>query len=1455
MPVKGAIMAVTGGGLVAFLVFVWPGLPEAYVVLVILGFIAMALFAYRTMLKRMDKGKSTPFLQRLRENSSAAPSAVNDPSARARLDDLRRRFEEGIQTFKDHGKDLYSVPWYALVGEPGSGKTEAIRHCNVGFPPGLQDQLQGAGGTLNMNWWFTNHAVILDTAGRLMFEDVAPGQTNEWKEFLRLLRQVRPNCPVNGMLLVIPADSLIKDSANEIEAKGGKIAEQLDSIQRELGVRFPVFVVVTKSDLINGFREFFEGLSDPVLQHQMLGWSNPEPLDTPFRPEEVEKHLDTVRERLLRRRLGLLVDPTVQDEESSGRLDEVDALYAFPEAMAKIGPRLRRYLEMVFVAGEWSQKPLFLRGIYFTSSMRQGEPLDADLAEALGVEIGKMPEGGLIKPRDISYFLKDVFMDKVFRERGLVTRAANTNQVKRQRQLIGLGGGAFTVLLLIVLTVVGGMQLDKAIGERGAFWSDVAALTSSDSSEFDLVNEEARRIEYAGEAEVLLKESDEELSRVEVHIKAHDFAAGGNDGLGIFAPMSLVLGNVFKDEARAQRALFERGVIDSALTFVHDRLESAADDDAWTPGATAALAEVLRLESAGADKARELDDARERRAIDLGALYSFAIDGGAELFMEEHADDLQEIADSYELVDSAWPPSTLSVGTERSAAAARKGVDAFVDSWSSGSSADTDTLYGAFTTVAAAAREFSSAEGDLARGFAGGALGSASGASRDAWDQSLAKLADAAARLDRAIDRLGDGNGASVTLTNVTRLAREAQEEVERDAEDQYDVLLAELPPEDELDDDEAREALLLELRRELEGGRESLGSDVEEAIEEAESDIGLYRASVLEVPAGSTTRLRGYQARFAMYQRVNEMMAASDADVLGGRRASMEAVSDRAVEVEQEIADAGALIAAVRADGDGQDAFESGADVAGRGLAMAAGLLRGAVLERAGDVVEGEDLRRWVADQADSLDPLTRPEIAGTKTDGGSFEPEFHPEAAADILSAYAAFAASRDDSDEGSGSVAAERVIEQFERYFNSYVTYWTEEVIDDARFDAPGDWSGYLRSLTNLRVPPTNSDLLRLMSDVRSAMEAVPEELREETEVVSLMLEQLDEDEDDAESNSYRRDLDDMLRALGELPSSATVARRELLGMSPRTFESRYLGRYSEGGIWPLRAFWSSVPLGGLQVLAAVSERELIDARQQLVDRARGFPLCLDADGSLTAEELEKAVEHIELLGGSGNAADAGDRVADADLDAYGRDLSASLRRLRGDDAGLSREDRDWIRRLGLVATLFSGEDAFEWEVVVLNADLHADGADGVNLYRELQMRSGAAPVSIDGAPWTQTDFSVCDGRAFFTLPQTAPVRAALRETSQSPEPTAFITFDRTWGGMEVLRSGAEGPISPRVLGNDARECDGVWRLDRSLETRGGDPLRIGGGPVEFSIGVRFNKDLPSLDEWPREGDWPR
>ncbi|MBI5387783.1 MAG: hypothetical protein HZA90_24235 [Verrucomicrobia bacterium] len=450
--------------------------------LIAVALLLLLLGGYFLWVYLKRKRQSAKLSGELHQHSSASPRGISDPGQRARLDDLRKKFDEGVAAYRSRGKDLYSLPWYVIVGEPGSGKTEAVRHSNVGFPPGMQDEFQGVGGTINMNWWFTNNAVLLDTAGRLMFEEVKPGETSEWKEFLNLLKKFRPSCPINGLILVIPVESLIKNTADEIQKKAGKIAQQLDVIQRTLDVRFPVFVVITKCDLVLGFREFFDGLTDPQLQHQMMGWSNPDPLDAPFRADLVDQHIATVVQRLTRRRLGLLRDPVPEaDKQEARRIDEVDTLYALPHSLQAIVPRLRRYLETIFIAGEWSAKPLFLRGIYFSSSMREGSALDQDLAEAMGVPVDAISDFKVWE-RDRSYFLRDLFLEKVFRERGLVTGATNTKGMLRKRKILLYTCGFAALAVFILVAFFGMRNLKQSVKTQSDYWRAVADIGWDDRS-------------------------------------------------------------------------------------------------------------------------------------------------------------------------------------------------------------------------------------------------------------------------------------------------------------------------------------------------------------------------------------------------------------------------------------------------------------------------------------------------------------------------------------------------------------------------------------------------------------------------------------------------------------------------------------------------------------------------------------------------------------------------------------------------------------------------------------------------------------------------------------------------------------------------------------------------------------------------------------------------------------
>jgi IcmF-related N-terminal domain len=463
--VKLVILFLVATTIIGFAAFFGPQVA----ILVALGIIFLALVVSLYLLLVFWVRRRRAAEMRGELVATAATRGITDAALRGRLDDLRRSFARGIEKFEDAGKDFYGLPWYVIVGEPGSGKTEAIRHSQAGFPAGLQDEFQGVGGTINMNWWFTNYAVLLDTAGRLMFDEVEPGTTSEWKEFLQLLKKYRRNCPVNGLLLTIPVESLIRDSPEIMEQKAGKIARQLELIQRELDIRFPVFVLVTKCDLINGFREFFANIDDARNQQQIVGWSNPAPLDAPFRTELVETHLQKVVERLWRRRLGLLADP-VATEAGGRRTNEVDRLYEFPHSVQALAPRLRHYLETIFIAGEWISRPLFLRGIYFTSSMREGSALDEELAQAIGLPVDQLPSGRAWE-RESSYFLRDLFLDKIFREDGLVTRASRTDRLLLHRKLTLFASGVIALAALLLFGLLGYNSLQQRALAQSGFWA------------------------------------------------------------------------------------------------------------------------------------------------------------------------------------------------------------------------------------------------------------------------------------------------------------------------------------------------------------------------------------------------------------------------------------------------------------------------------------------------------------------------------------------------------------------------------------------------------------------------------------------------------------------------------------------------------------------------------------------------------------------------------------------------------------------------------------------------------------------------------------------------------------------------------------------------------------------------------------------------------------------------
>ena len=345
---------------------------------------------------------------------SSGPTGDDEASERLRL-----RFEEAIQFLRlsRKSRNLYELPWYVIIGPPGSGKTTALVHSGLNFPLDERfgrDALRGVGGTRNCDWWFTDEAVLLDTAGRYFSQDSqADSDAAEWRDFLDLLMRYRKRRPINGVLVTLSAESLLTQSTEARERHVRAVRRRIDELQAQLKVQIPVYFVVTKCDLIAGFVEFFDDLSHEG-RTQVWGATHPQPaaggrFATWFRTE-----YETLLERLDQRLLSRLA----QEREPGRRA----RLFGFPLQMASLRDALTDFVRDTF-EGTGFDRPVMLRGVYFTSGTQEGTPIDRMLDSLLRAyrmnPVAETPAGPSNRGEGRSYFIHRLLKDVVFPESGL----------------------------------------------------------------------------------------------------------------------------------------------------------------------------------------------------------------------------------------------------------------------------------------------------------------------------------------------------------------------------------------------------------------------------------------------------------------------------------------------------------------------------------------------------------------------------------------------------------------------------------------------------------------------------------------------------------------------------------------------------------------------------------------------------------------------------------------------------------------------------------------------------------------------------------------------------------------------------------------------------------------------------------------------------------------------------
>ena len=384
------------------------------------------------------------------------------PDRQAEIEELHDRLENAIGKLKTSNlgrgrrsqNALHALPWYMFIGPPAAGKTTAIKNSGLTFPVET-DGVKGVGGTRNCDWFFSDQAILLDTAGRYMTEQK---DEEEWHAFLDMLKEHRTRRPINGVIVGISIEELVDAAPDEIQWHANTIRRRISELVERLEVRFPVYVVFTKCDLLQGFVEFFGDMTRKERQ-QIWGCTLTE-------EQRTEDTVRSVFEDEFETLYQSLVDVRTERLSRSMKREERRRVFVFPLEFASAKENLALFVDQLFQDNPYQENPEF-RGFYFTSGTQEGAPIDRviqSISEQFDFST-RMNGGGEPEAETKSYFIQDLFTETVIPDQ---YRVEQTSSSIRRGRFMRWGVGAISAMLLGVFVIFAGQSVVRSEVSLGA---------------------------------------------------------------------------------------------------------------------------------------------------------------------------------------------------------------------------------------------------------------------------------------------------------------------------------------------------------------------------------------------------------------------------------------------------------------------------------------------------------------------------------------------------------------------------------------------------------------------------------------------------------------------------------------------------------------------------------------------------------------------------------------------------------------------------------------------------------------------------------------------------------------------------------------------------------------------------------------------------------------------------
>jgi hypothetical protein len=333
--------------------------------------------------------------------------------------------------------NIKKIPWLLLLGDDETGKDGILQNpkfklIKLRYDDNIKNEI---------NWYYSPEFLLVNINKNLFTKEYSEKQliddniriSANASYLLKFLRKKRPKIPVNTVLITVPCDTVAKSSSDDLTIYGRNLACFLKYIHERMRVCFPLYLFISKIDMITGFNEFIGSLNDKKEGSNIVGWNNPKSFGEALDYSDICDDLICLIQDISNFTFSMIstTKPQVCWDYNDSTLAK---LYAFHWNFEKLVRKLLKIFNTTFEKYKWIHELPPMRGIYFVSSFADMGTIDNYKCEKTGSFVAAE---STVDIKEISLTsLNNIFKKRIFKELNLVTSKLNKDYFKQRNKYI-----------------------------------------------------------------------------------------------------------------------------------------------------------------------------------------------------------------------------------------------------------------------------------------------------------------------------------------------------------------------------------------------------------------------------------------------------------------------------------------------------------------------------------------------------------------------------------------------------------------------------------------------------------------------------------------------------------------------------------------------------------------------------------------------------------------------------------------------------------------------------------------------------------------------------------------------------------------------------------------------------------------------------------------------------------